>query len=316
MGIFAKIQSIAYALPENIQDNEFLVKDMTMDWTAEDIFSKTGIHARHIALEAQRASDIALVAAEKLFENNAGLREKIDYIIFCSQSPDYVLPATACLLQTRLELREKCGAFDINQGCSGFIYGLSIAKGVIESGQAQNVLLLNAETYSKYLDKADKTTRTIFGDGAAASWLTAETSERAFIDGFEFGTNGQGANNLIVQKDRSLFMDGPEIFQFTLQVVPKTVKGILQRAGMVAEEVDYFVFHQANMFILEHLRKKLKIPAEKFVTDMEDIGNTVSASIPIAIKRAKDRGTLVPGNIVLAVGFGVGYSWGGCLIKL
>lgn len=315
MGVYAKIKEIEYALPDNIQDNEFLVHEMELEWTAEDIFNKTGINARYITGEEQRASDLAFLAAKKLLANNTDLREKVDYVIFCSQSPDYALPATACLLQTRLGLSKKCAAIDINQGCSGFIYGLSLAKGIIESGQAQNVLLLNAETYSKYLDKMDKTTRTIFGDGAAATWLTAEEGDRPFIEGFVFGTDGKGANNLIVKKGEALFMDGPEIFQFTLQVVPKTVKVILQKTGKTLEEIDCYVFHQANAFILEHLRKKLKITDNKFIIDMEDTGNTVSVSIPLAISRAQSKGEIKPGDRIMTVGFGVGYSWGGCLVN-
>ena len=316
MGIYAKIKEIEYALPDNIQDNEFLVREMRLDWTAEDIFNKTGINARCITGEEQRASDFAFLAAEKLLANNTDLREKADYIIFCSQSPDYALPATACLLQTRLGLSKKCAALDINQGCSGFIYGLSLAKGIIESGQAHNVLLLNAETYSKYLGKMDKTTRTIFGDGATAVWMTAEEGDGPFIDGFVFGTDGKGANNLIVKKGEPLFMNGPEIFQFTLQVVPKTVKEILQKSGKTLEEIECYVFHQANAFMLEHLRKKLKIAEDRFIIDLKDTGNTVSASIPLAIRRAQDRGSIISGNTIMVVGFGVGYSWGGCLLKL
>lgn len=321
----ARLCAIEYALPQREEDNDYLVADMQSDWSAKDIFAKTGIQKRHIVAPNECASDLAAQAAEKLFAQQIGLREKVDFVIFCTQSPDYTLPATACLLQSRLSLSKSCGAVDVNQGCAGFIYGLAMAKGLIESEIASNVLLLNAETYSKYIDKQDKTTRTIFGDGASAAWISTEKGTGFAIGSFVFGTNGTGAENLIVKNSGSriegngtqqpLFMDGPEIFQFTLSVVPKTVKIVLQNAKLKLEDIDMFVFHQANAFILEHLRQKLDIPHEKFVLDLKETGNTVSASIPIALSRTVTWKSAAMGTKVLLVGFGVGYSWGGCLLE-
>lgn len=320
----ARVRWIEYELPIKEIDNEALVADMQSDWSPEDIFEKTGIRKRHIVEADECASDLALRAAEKLFIRYDSLREKIDFVIFCTQSPDYALPTTACLLQERLRLKNSCGAVDINQGCAGFIYGLALAKGVIESGIASNVLLLNAETYSKYMDRLDKTTRTIFGDGAAASWISYDGDDSFMIGNVLFGTDGAGAENLIVKNSGArmdetdtmqlLFMNGPEIFQFTMTVVPKTVRQLLEIAKLKIEDVDMFVFHQANAFILEHLRKKLQIPPEKFLLDMEETGNTVSASIPISIARAVARNQIVAGQKIVLVGFGVGYSWGGCIL--
>lgn len=320
----ARIGDIAYYLPPTVETNEFLVDNMGLDWTAEGIYKKTGIKQRHVSVD-KCASDLGYEAAVKLFEKNKGLKEQIDYVLFVSQSPDYVLPSTACLLQERLELPEDCGAVDINQGCSGFIYGLSIAKGLIESGVAANILLITAETYTKYIDHMDKSTRTIFGDGAAATWIRACDCKYDIISGFVLGTNGKGKENLIVHNsgareeeatDNNLFMDGPEIFQFTLMAVPKMVKDILRKENIELDDVDYFVFHQANAFILNHLRNKLKITTERFCIDMEDMGNTVSPSIPIALCRAMERGDIRKGMKALLAGFGVGYSWGGCVIEI
>lgn len=320
----AAIGGLAYYLPPKVETNEYLVETMGLDWTANDIFNKTGIKQRHVAGEAC-ASDLGYEAAMKLFEEHEGLNKKIDYILFVSQSADYVLPATSCILQDKLGLPKNCGAIDINQGCSGFVYGLSIAKGVIESGLATNVLLITAETYTKYIAAQDKSTRTIFGDGAAATWICGCDNEDDKIGCFVLGTDGQGRNNLIVpnsgarqgkEHDAELFMDGPEIFQFTLTSVPKMVKEILKKADRDIESIDYFVFHQANAFILKHLRDKMKISSGKFCIDMEDTGNTVSPSIPIALRRAVESGTIKKGMKVMIAGFGVGYSWGGCLIEI
>lgn len=320
----ARITAVSYALPSRIEDNAFLVKDMGLEWSAEDIYEKTGIRQRHIAASGECASDLGVAAAERLFEQEERWREKIDYVLFCSQSSDYVLPTTACLIHERLSLQPRCGALDINQGCTGFIYGLAVAKGLIEAGIAHNILLVTAETYSKYIDRLDRGTRTIFGDGAAAVLVSESMDERPCLSGFLFGTDGKGASNLIVpnsgqrkdiNKSNHLFMDGPEVFQFSLERVPSMVRTILELTEETMDSIDWFVFHQANSFMLRHLRNKIHIPAEKFFLDMADTGNTVSASIPIALAKMKDKGVLKSGQKVLLAGFGVGYSWGGCLVE-
>lgn len=320
----ACIGALNYCLPDYAETNETLVEEMNLSWSAEDIYNKTGIKSRHIVV-SECASDLGVKAAQRLFKENEQIKDKIDYIIFCSQSSDYKLPSTACLLQERLGIGINCGAIDINQGCSGFIYGLSVAKALIEVDVASNVLLITAETYSKYIASDDKSTRTIFGDGAAAVWITRGDDEAERIGSFVFGTDGRGKDNLIVynsgarrepSKLETLFMDGPEIFQFTLMSVPKLVNNILSKCGSDVNQIDYFIFHQANAFILEHLRKKLKIEEDKFCVDMEEVGNTVSASIPIALRRAMESGKVVSGMRVMLVGFGVGYSWGGCVVRI
>ena len=313
----ARMVDVEYFLPDNILTNAEMIKKIPSLKSMENIFEKTGIRQRHIVTKNERASDLAFKAAEKLFEKNIDLRKKIDYVILCTQSPDYPLPSTACILQERLNLQRNCGAIDINQGCSGFIYGLSLAKALVESNQAENVLLLTAETYSKYILDGDKSTQPIFGDGAAATWINAQFNDDYYITNFVFGTDGSGAENLIYKGVGSnLYMNGPEIFQFVLKVVPNTVKNILDKSEMNLEDVDYFIFHQANAFILNHLRMKLKIPEEKFCLDLEDIGNTISASIPIALSRALNFGTIKRNMKVMLLGFGVGYSWGSCILTI
>lgn len=323
----AHLKDLEYYLPDGTLDNETLIEKIPALKSAKNIFEKTGIRKRHIASADECASDLAVKAAEKLFDKNPSLREKVDFLIFCTQSPDYSLPTTACLLQERLKLSTSCGAIDINQGCSGFIYSLSLAKSLIESGLAENIILLTAETYSKYIADGDKSTQPIFGDGAAAVYIDTSFGDTEYIRDFVFGTDGSGAENLILKESgsrhygkaydkTSLFMNGPEIFQFALSVIPRTVHAILEKSRLDLKDIDYFIFHQANAFILNHLRMKLKIPKEKFCVDMEDIGNTVSSSIPIALGRALKFGVIKSDMCVMLLGFGVGYSWGGCILRL
>jgi 3-oxoacyl-[acyl-carrier-protein] synthase III len=330
----ASVRAIDYHLPEAVLTNEDLAREFP-EWSIDEIRGKTGIAQRHIASAGECSSDLAAAAAKKLFERGVCDPEEIDFVLLCTQSPDYFLPTTACLLQHQLKLPSRAGALDINLGCSGYVYGLGMAKGLIETGQARKVLLLTAETYSKFVDRSDRSVRTLFGDGAAATLIQNDPGEgRDRIGPFVYGTDGSGAENLIVRrgglreqgaKDRSassnkemrpkLYMNGPEIFTFTLRAVPVCLKQLLEKAQKRLDEIDLFVFHQANRFMLEHLREKLKIPAERFFIGMESMGNTVSATIPIALRQAELTGRIKPGDVIALVGFGVGYSWGATILE-
>jgi len=317
----AKIKAIEYYLPEKILTNDQLSKAFP-EWGVDKIKEKTGIGIRHIAGDEECASDLGLKAAQKLFESGMCCPEEIDFLLFCTQCPDYFLPTTACLLQEKLHLPTTAGALDFNLGCSGYVYGLSLAKGLIESHQAKKVLLITAETYSKFIDPQDKTVRTLFGDAGAATLVAADDLVESME--FVFGTDGRGAKNLIVEKGaaRSCFQDkinltmnGPEIFVFTLQAVPKAVNALLEKTNLTVDAVDFFIFHQANQYMLEALRKKTKIPEEKFYINLKEIGNTVSCTIPIALKEAQKQGKIKLNDRVMLVGFGVGYSWGAGLVR-
>jgi len=335
----ARIDGIEYYLPEAVLTNQDLARQYP-EWSVEKIQGKTGIVQRHIASEGECSSDLAVAAAQKLFASTGKSPTEVDYLLLCTQSPDYFLPTTACVLQDRLGLPIHAGAFDFNLGCSGFVYGLGIAQGLILSGQATRVLLITAETYSKFIHPLDKSVRTLFGDAAAATFVTAVPGESDEPPAtFVYGTNGAGARNLMVPAGgmrqphspetavevaddsgnvRSLdhlFMNGAEIFNFTLQTIPDCVQKLLAKSGRTLDDVDLFVFHQANRYMLEHLRKKLKVPAEKFYVFLESCGNTVSSTIPIALKQASEDGTLKAGQTVMLLGFGVGYSWGGALLE-
>ncbi len=335
---FAAIRAIEYYLPESVLSSADLAAEFP-HWPVAKIENKTGISERHIAAAGECSSDLAAAAAEKLFASGIVERSEIDAVLLCTQSPDYFLPATACLLQHRLGLPTTCFAIDFNQGCSGYIYGLGMAKGLIETGQAQRVLLLTAETYSKFLHPEDRSVRTIFGDGAAATLITATDTNEPHIGPFVWGTDGSGAENLIVpaggmrlprseetavvtedssgnrRSQNHLFMNGGEIFNFTLNAVPAAFEALLNKASLSQEGVDLFVFHQANKYMLNALRMALGVPAEKFYVNMSHCGNTVSSTIPIALKHAAADGTLQPGHTTLLMGFGVGYSWGATLVR-
>jgi 3-oxoacyl-[acyl-carrier-protein] synthase III len=328
------IKGISYYLPKNVLTNEDLVKEFP-EWSAEKVSSKIGIKQRHIAAHDETSVDMAVLAAERLMHEYKIDRTSIDFILLCTQSPDYFLPASACLIQEKLGLGNNIGAIDINQGCSGFIYGLSLAKGLIHAGVANNVLLLTSETYSKYLHPRDKSNRTIFGDAAAATLISSDGF--AELTDFCLGTDGRGAKNLIVEtgglrcvntletitwdeegnpvSPDHLFMNGTEIFNFSLDIVPILVKDILQKNNLVQDNIDLFILHQANRYMMEFLRKKMKINPELFYYYIEKVGNTVSSTIPIAIKEAIKDESVSKGKRVLLAGFGVGYSWGATILK-
>jgi 3-oxoacyl-[acyl-carrier-protein] synthase-3 len=335
--VSARLKDIAIYLPEIVLGNDELAK-LYPEWPAEKILEKTGISERRIASEHQTAGDMAYEAARNLFLQGQVSVLDVDFIILCTQAPDYVLPTTACVLQDRLGVSRQAGALDINLGCSGFVYGLSLAKGLIETGAARCVLLLTADTYSKYIHPLDKSVRTLFGDAAAATAIVASEGEEA-IGPFVFGTDGAGAKNLIVEaglyrmptssetsiektddsgnvRSRgNLYMNGADVMAFSLKEVPKASDVLLQKAGKSKEDIDFFVLHQANKFMLEALRKKLKVPQEKLPITMDDCGNTVSSTIPIALFKLIRQRRLTNGQRLMLVGFGVGYSWAACLLN-
>lgn len=322
------IKAISYYLPEDVLTTDELIRAFP-EWTVEKVASKIGVKERHIASKEQTALDLGQKAAEKLIEEHKIDKSTIDFVLLCTQNPDYILPASACILQDRLGLSKKCGALDFNLGCSGFIYGLSLAKGLIAANIAQNVLLINSEILSRFIHPRDKGNLTIFGDAAAATLIT--TDGFAEVGEFCLGTDGSMFDDIILKNggarnkmgsgsilfdevektfsDDNLFMNGTGVFNFTLREVPPLLDEVLYKNHKTIDDIDLFVFHQANKFMLEFLRKKVKIPANKFYYYIENVGNTASVSIPIALKEAQ-KDNLLKGDILLA-GFGVGYSWGG-----
>ena len=329
----AYIKGISYYFPEKIVTNEELIKEFP-EWSVDKVAKKVGVYSRHIAGKNETAGDMAEKAALRLFDEYKISPSEIDFVLLCTQSPDYFLPSTACILQNRLGIPTTAGAFDYNLGCSGCVYGMAMAKGLIAGGIAKNVLLLTAETYNKYLHPSDKSNRSIFGDGAAACLISTEGI--AEIGKCVLGTDGSGAEHLIVKTgaarckqatgnsviddeghtrfDDYLYMDGGGIFNFTLDAVPAMMKDILLKNSMTNEDVDYYVFHQANKFMLNTIRKVCVLPKDKFYVNLEETGNTVSSTVMIAMKQCLNAGTIHKGMKVMVSGFGVGLSWGGTIL--
>lgn len=330
----AYIKAISYYLPETVISNEDLVNEFP-EWSVEKIAKKVGVDSRHVAADNETAGDMAEKAARKLISEYNISPETIDFLLFCTQSPDYFLPSTACILQDKLGIPTTAGAFDYNLGCSGCVYGLAVAKGLITAGIANNVLLITSETYNKYLHPTDKSNRSIFGDGAAACLIS--TDGFAEIGEFVLGTNGSGADYLIVKTGASrqkspsgcsvideeghtwyddyLYMNGGAIFNFTLDTVPAMITNLLEKNGLTKEQIDYYVFHQANQFMLSTLRKICVIPKDRFYINLTNTGNTVSSTVMIGLKDCIEKGIIQKGMNVMISGFGVGLSWGGTVLS-
>lgn len=328
------IKDIEYYLPSKVLTNEELVRDFP-EWNAEKVAKKTGIKERHIAAEGETSADMAYMAASKLFERNSQLKKTVDFILFCTQTPDYRMPASACLLQRRLGLPTTIGAVDIDLGCSGFIYGLALAKGLVTGGIAHQVLFLTADTLTKHIHPRDKGNKSILGDAASATVISSEGIAK--IGNFVLGTDGNGEeiinikiggtrqplpindevidDNGHIKSSDYFYMDGPEVFNFTLDSVPPLLDECLQKNNLVKESVDKYILHQANGYILSTLRKLYGVPKDQFYIDMEHYGNTASSTIPLALKDALSCKFVRQGDRVMIAGFGVGFSYGACLLE-
>jgi 3-oxoacyl-[acyl-carrier-protein] synthase-3 len=330
----AYIKGISCYLPKRVVTNDELLKDFP-EWSVEKVASKVGVYSRHVAADDETAGDLAEKAALKLFEEYNISPRDIDFVLLCTQSPDYHLPSTACILQHKLDIPTTAGAFDYDLGCSGCIYGMAIAKGFVTAGIAKNILLLTAETYSKYIHPKDKGNRSIFGDGAAACLIS--TDGFAEIGEFALGTDGSGAENLIVKSGCArhkekindyqideeghiessdyLYMNGGAIFNFTLDTVPLLLKQLLERNNLDKDEINYYVFHQANKFMLNTIRKVCMLPKDIFYNNLETTGNSVSSTILIGLKDSMAKGIIKRDMKVMIAGFGVGLSWGGTVLS-
>ena len=321
--------------PFRVLTNQNLEQEFP-EWNADKIGQKVGIFSRHVASEEETPLDLAEKACVGLFQDHPEIKGAVDYLLFCTQNPDYILPGNSSILQNRLGLPTSIGALDYNLGCSGYIYGLSLAKGLLLGHVAKGVLLVTAEAYTKRINRKDKGNRSIFGDAATATFLTEEDAGK--IGEFVLGTDGSGADNLIIRNggvrcrsgnkdektygsgniytDDDLYMDGPEIFNFTIETVPGLIQNTLTKNNLEDKDVSYYIFHQANAYILKYLQAIMNIPSEKFWIDMRETGNTVSSSIPIALNEAVTSRTVCAGQTVVLSGFGVGYSFGAVPIVL
>ena len=334
----AEIRGIAYVLPDLVVTNEMLNAE-NPTWDMSRVALRTGVAERHIAGADETSFDLAKIACARLFEEHPEAHDQIDAILFCTQSGDYVMPPNACLLHDALHLPEDVFALDFNLACSGFVYGLGLAQGLLSSGMATNVLLVTAETYSKRINPGDRSARALFGDGAAATWIASSVTGRGLV-GIQCATSGKDHERFIVpaggcrmpstkdtavaQLDESgnlrsledIHMDGTGILSIVSASVPRQVRLVLERAQMTMDDIDLVILHQASKMVMDSLTARLRIPAEKSFSNLLNVGNTVSASIPIAIRDATDLGRIKPGDRILISGFGVGLSWATAIIDM
>lgn len=314
------LKHISVYLPDKSVTNEDIA-EMFPSWESSKIFEKVGIKNRYVADSKEGVADMAVAAIRNLQLETGIDLSQIDYFLLCTQSPDYQIPTTACIVQHRVGLSNNCGAIDINQGCSGYIYGLSLASALVSSGIANNVLLVTADVYSKHIHNSDKGNMSLFGDAATASLISSDGKYE--IGKFSLGTDGSGYDKLIIKNsglfskslnqddpENFLFMDGAAVFDFTAKRIPQLIEENLVLNGLAKDDINLFVFHQANTFMLNFLRNRIKIEKNRFLINMENYGNTVSSSIPLAFKDSFDG----ENRNVMMVGFGVGLSWGAVVL--
>ena len=329
------IKSIEYYLPETIITNEDLQKE-NPSWNLEKVVEKSGVYQRHIAGENETAFDLSVKACDKLFQTND--KSEIDGIIYCTQSPDYIMPPNSFLLHKYLCLKDGVIAFDFNHACTGYIYGLAMANAFVKAGMAKQILLVTADTYSKYINNKDRSTRVLFGDGAAVT-IIEESNERKGIIDIELRSSGSGYNkfwipagglrlpksdstSVVIKDDRGnkrtqndIEMDGFGVWSFINSVAPKQVNRLLEKNNIDKTDVNQFIFHQASKMTLESIMRLMKLNKEQVFINIRNIGNTVSASIPIAIKDAIDQDKIDIDSTVILSGFGVGLSYGSILME-
>lgn len=310
------IRHIAYHVPDGVLTNDTLVERHGFDEAF--IKNKLGIDTRHIAAAEESTSDLAVAAGQKVLAECNIDPATVDCLVVVTQTPDYVLPHTAALVQERMGIPTSAASFDLSLGCSGYVYGLTVALSFMSAQGLTNGLLITAEQYSKLLDQADRATAPLFGDGAAATVLG--DSPIYTLGKATFGTDGTGASALIAKgtgtrdgQKQPLFMDGREIFNFMMTRVPESVDACLAQNGLKKEEIDLWVFHQASRYMITMLAKRLGIDMTKVVIEMDDIGNTTSSTIPIALNRYLGKSESRPKNILIS-GFGVGLSWASAVL--
>lgn len=321
-----KIGGVVACVPERRVQNDAYVEQFGA--AAEQIIKMTGVRERPVVEGSVTTADLCEAAAEALLQRLDDDKSEIDAVLFVSQTPDYRLPATACYLQDRLGIRPGVIAFDINLGCSGYPYSLAIASMLIASGAARKVLLLVGDTISRIVSPDDRATAMLFGDCGTATLVEAGEDEAVFV----LGTDGRGVPNLIVpaggfrdapadernpNPPEALFMEGSEIFSFTLSAVPALFKQLCEESGREVADFNAILFHQANAFMINHLRKKIKAEVEAVPVNIDRFGNTSSATIPLLMATNCADMLKAPEPATIAMlGFGVGYSWAGASMKL
>lgn len=319
-----RVAGISTCVPANIEDNHELGRDFGED-EVRKVVGMAGIRYRRVAPPGVTATDLCCAAAERLLERLGWERDSISALILVTQSPDYFLPSSSCIAQQRLGLGDECAAFDVGLGCSGFPYGLYLAASMLKSGGHRRILLLHGETPSRFASPDDHTTRLLFGDAGSA--IAVELAPDAPPGYFCLRSDGSGADGLIIRggafrdrdpadaRDRYVRMDGAAIFSFTLARVPPLVRDTLQFAGLQVNDVDWYLFHQSNRFMMKHLAKKCGLPDERVPLVLEQYGNSGGPSVALALTEGVPPAARGPAR-VMAVGYGVGLSWGAAVFDL
>jgi 3-oxoacyl-[acyl-carrier-protein] synthase-3 len=334
----AAINDVAIALPSQVLTNDELMEGLPKNQRIL-LVRHTGVLRRHIAAAEQTALDLGEDACRKLFATHPLLHEQVDTLIFCTQSADHILPPNACILHGRLALHASVAAFDLPHACSAFAYAIHLARALVACGSAHHVLVVTADTYSKFIHPLDRSTRMVFGDGAAATWIGTTTDDRGVLD-VVCGTLGAhydkflipagGCRQLLsdsvrnqeqcdgsgnVRSPGNIQMMGHDILSFVSSRIPDHVNELLTRNELSLDAVDWIVFHQASSVVLDTLTKQLDADPAKVLRHLEMVGNTVSASIPITLRAAMDGELIQSGQLVLLCGFGAGLSWGSALVR-
>lgn len=330
-----KVRGVSACVPANLQDN--MTYDILSEEERKKYIETTGVHFRHITDMNTCTSDLCFTAAEKLISDLGWDKSEIDALVFVSQTPDYKMPTTACTLQYRLGLRPETLAFDVSLGCSGYVYGLSILSSMLSSGNVRKAILLVGNTQSKNVNYCDKSTYLLFGDAGTATALEYNTEEQDTLL-FNLQTYGDGMNSIIIpdgmyrnpvsensfieytddegniRTPMQLKMDGMDVFSFVISKVPKCIKGLIEEYEITDDMVDFYLLHHANKFLMEKLRKKLKLSQEKTPYNIEYFGNSSGACVPLLmVTNCKDK--LRKGTTrILFTGFGVGLSLGACYL--
>lgn len=321
------ISGLGISVPSKVLTNKDLEK--SLETSDEWITSRTGIKQRHIAESSTRTSDLCIEASLKALNAARVEAADLDLIIVCTVTPDRTVPATACTVQERLGAKKAAG-FDLNGGCTGFMYGLAAGSQFVATGMYRNVLVIGADMLSKIVDWKDRSTCVLFGDGAGAALIKPSPVEDAGLLDFHLRTDGTGADLLKVEaggtriptshesiqnQQHFLRMEGRPVFKFAVHAIVDGVTTILERNRLRVPEIDCFIFHQANIRILENAAKQLGIPMEKVFTNVHRYGNTSSASIPLALLEAQEAKKFTRGSYVVMVGFGAGLTWASSLMR-
>ncbi len=308
----AKIIGSGSALPDKILTNQDLEK--IVDTSDEWIVGRTGIKERRVTDDKTTTSDLALIAAQKALKAANVNADYLDLILVATTTPDSLFPSVGCILQNKLGAK-KIPAFDVSAACSGFNFALSVAQAYVEAGLYQHILVVGADTLTKNVDWSDRGTCILFGDGAGAMVVSASDDKDGILASY-LGAKGEGGEYLTMPvKNGYINMDGKEVFKFAVRALEESVIEVLKKANLKLEDMSLLIPHQANVRIINHVAKKLGLPAERIFVNLDKYGNTSAASIPIAFDEAKRAGKIKKGDIVVLSGFGAGLTYGANVIK-